>query len=116
MTAPRTHTRLADRLDGLLFFPVTAFGPDGSVDLDTYRLHLKARLAAGPAAIFAACGTGEFVPLGLDEYAAVVRVAVEEAAGRGPVISGTRHGPAPAPRDARAAPAAGPGRPLVLPP
>ena len=45
MTAPRTRTRLADRLDGLLFFPVTAFGPDGTVDLD---VHLDPRRRVQP--------------------------------------------------------------------
>src|SRR5947207_171741 len=44
---------LAGRMDGLLFFPVTPFGPGGEVDLDVYRQHLKARLEAGPAAVFA---------------------------------------------------------------
>src|SRR6266545_4327973 len=72
-------TRLAERMDGLLFFPVTPFGPDGQVDLQAYRQHLQARLAAGPAAVFACCGTGEFFSLGLDEYAAAVRVAAELA-------------------------------------
>jgi len=116
MTAPRSPGRLADRFDGLLFFPVTPFGPDGSVDLDTYRLHLKARLEAGPAAIFAACGTGEFISLGLDEYAALVRVAVQEAAGRVPVVSGTGYGTALATAYARAAAEAGADALLVLPP
>src|SRR5579859_1712175 len=107
---------LRNRLDGLLFFPVTPFGTDGEVDLDTYRQHLKARLEAGPAAIFAAGGTGEFVSLGLDEYAAVVRVAVEEAAGRVPVISGTGYNTALATAYARAAAEAGVDGLLVLPP
>src|SRR5262249_37815787 len=109
-------TRLADRLDGLLFFPVTPFGPDGSVDLDTYRQHLKDRLEFGPAAVFAACGTGEFVSLRVDEDAAVVRVAVEEAAGRVPVISGTGYNTALAVAYAEAAADAGAEGVLVLPP
>jgi 5-dehydro-4-deoxyglucarate dehydratase len=121
LAAPPTSTptnapRLADRLDGLLFFPVTPFHPDGTVDLDTYRQHLKARLAYGPAAIFAACGTGEFVNLGLDGYAEVVRVAVEEAGGRVPVIAGTGYGTALAVAFAAAAANAGADGLLVLPP
>jgi 5-dehydro-4-deoxyglucarate dehydratase len=112
MTAPP----LGARLDGLLFFPVTPFGRDGSVDLDAYRQHLKDRLEYGPAAVFAACGTGEFVSLGLDEYAAVVRVAVEEAAGRVPVISGTGYNTALALAYADAAADAGADGLLVLPP
>src|SRR5436305_8193748 len=116
MAAPRTHTRLADRLDGLLFFPVTAFGPDGTVDLEAYRQHLKDRLEYGPAAIFAACGTGEFVSLGLDEYAALVRLVVEDAARRVPLISCPGYGTALATEYARAAAAAGADGLLVLPP
>jgi|SRR6266536_2535089 5-dehydro-4-deoxyglucarate dehydratase len=113
---PHSGVPLADRLDGLLFFPVTPFRPDGPVDLDGYREHLRARLAAGPAAIFTACGTGEFVNLGLDEYAQVVRVAVEEAGGRVPVIAGTGYGTALATAYARVAADAGADGLLVLPP
>src|SRR2546423_13466971 len=102
---------LAGRMDGLLFFPVTPFSPGGEVDLGVYRQHLKGRLEAGPAAIFACCGTGEFFSLGLDEYAASVRVAVEEAAGRGPVVAGTGYsvpGRAPVTETAADAGAGGP--------
>jgi 5-dehydro-4-deoxyglucarate dehydratase len=114
--APHPGAPLADRLDGLLFFPVTPFRPDGAVDLDRYREHLGSRLAAGPAAIFAACGTGEFVNLGLGEYAEVVRVAVEAAGGRVPVIAGTGYGTALATSYGRAAADAGADGLLVLPP
>ncbi len=49
----RPGTSLTERMDGLLFFPVTPFGADGEVDLHVYRQHLRTRLAAGPAAVFA---------------------------------------------------------------
>src|SRR5256885_2757468 len=107
---------LAGRMDGLLFFPVTPFGSGGEVDLDVYRQHLKARLEAGPAAIFACCGTGEFFSLGLEEYAAAVRVAVEEAAGRVPVVAGTGYGVPLATPFPQAAAQARPGGPLAMPP
>jgi 5-dehydro-4-deoxyglucarate dehydratase len=107
---------LARRLDGLLFFPVTAFDAGGGVRLDAYRQHLKARLAQGPAAVFACCGTGEFFSLGLDEYAACVRVAVEEAAGRVPVVAGVGYGAALAGQFADAAAGAGADGLLVMPP
>src|SRR5256885_7086655 len=108
-------SRLARRLDGLLFFPVTAFDPGGGVDLDVFRQHLKARIAAGPAAVFACCGTGEFFSLGVEEYAACVRVAVEEAAGRIPVVAGVGYGAALAARFALEAAAAGAARRLGQP-
>src|SRR2546430_3637318 len=112
---------LARRMDGLLFFPVTPFAPDGSVDLDVYREHLKARLAEGPApqgpaAIFACCGTGEFFWLGLDESAAAVRVAVEEARERVPVVAGVGYGAALAGSFADAAADAGADGLLAMPP
>jgi 5-dehydro-4-deoxyglucarate dehydratase len=109
-------TGLAGRMDGLLFFPVTPFGSGGEVDLDVYRQHLKARLEAGPAAIFACCGTGEFFSLGLAEYAAAVRVAVEEAAGRVPVVAGTGYGVPLATAFAEAAAEAGADGLLAMPP
>ena len=109
-------SRLAGRLDGLLFFPVTAFRPGGGVDLDAYRQHLRERLAFGPAAVFACCGTGEFVSLGLEEYAQCVRAAVEEAAGRIPVVAGVGYGAALATAFGRAAEAAGADGLLAMPP
>ncbi|MEV7596046.1 5-dehydro-4-deoxyglucarate dehydratase [Kitasatospora sp. NPDC089797] len=103
-------------LDGLLFFPVTAFGPDGAFDPGAYRAHLDARLADGPAAVFAACGTGEFPALAPAEYERCVAVAVEAAGGRVPVVSGTGYGTALALDYARAAERAGADALLVLPP
>jgi 5-dehydro-4-deoxyglucarate dehydratase len=107
---------LAQRLDGLLFFPVTAFDDRGAVDLGVYRQHLKARLAAGPGAIFACCGTGEFFSLAPEEFGRCVRVAVEEAAGTVPVVAGTGYGAALAGAFAAQAAAAGADGLLVMPP
>jgi 5-dehydro-4-deoxyglucarate dehydratase len=107
---------LAGRLDGLLFFPVTVFDAAGGPDLDGYRRHLEERLADRPAAIFACCGTGEFFSLGLAEYADFVRVAVEVAAGRVPVIAGIGYGAALAGSFAQAAAQAGADGLLVMPP
>ncbi|MGH3415888.1 MAG: dihydrodipicolinate synthase family protein, partial [Actinocrinis sp.] len=79
----RTTYAPLGRLDGLLFFPVTAFTADGAFDPDGYRAHVAARLADGPAAVFAACGTGEFPALAPAEYEDCVRVAVEACAAAG---------------------------------
>jgi 5-dehydro-4-deoxyglucarate dehydratase len=104
------------QLDRLSSFPVTAFDADGALALGAYREHLRHQLDAGPAAIFAACGTGEFFSLTLDEYAAAVRAAVEEAAGALPVFAGTGYGTAIAKQYAAAAREAGADGLLVLPP
>jgi 5-dehydro-4-deoxyglucarate dehydratase len=113
---PGSGSGLAQRLDGLLFFPVTAFDSGGAVNLDAYRQHVKTRLAAGPGAIFACCGTGEFFSLGLAEYADCVRVAVQEAAGRVPVVAGVGYGVPLATEFGRAAAEAGADGLLVMPP
>ncbi|MFH9016205.1 5-dehydro-4-deoxyglucarate dehydratase [Streptomyces sp. NPDC017943] len=114
-----TSAPLAARLDipsGPLFFPVTAFGPDGSVDLDTYRTHVRRGVEAGAAAVFACCGTGEFHALTPEEFDACVRAAVETAAGRVPVVAGAGYGTALAVRYARLAEAAGADGLLAMPP
>ena len=66
-----TSAPLAARLThvaGPLFFPVTAYGPDGAVDLDAFRAHVRAGIDAGAAAVFACCGTGEFHALTPEEF------------------------------------------------
>ncbi|SFN91809.1 5-dehydro-4-deoxyglucarate dehydratase [Geodermatophilus obscurus] len=99
---------------GVLSFPLTAFTADGELDLDGTRGHVRAQVAAGPAAIFPACGTGEFFSLSLAEYESVVRVAVEEAGGL-PVVSGVGYGWAQAVQFAEAAVRAGASAGLLLP-
>ncbi|KOG30876.1 5-dehydro-4-deoxyglucarate dehydratase [Streptomyces resistomycificus] len=114
-----TSAPLAARLGlpgGPLFFPVTAYGPDGSVDLETYRAHVRGGLEAGAAAVFACCGTGEFHALTPEEFEACVRAAVEETAGRVPVVAGAGYGTALAVRYARLAEAAGADGLLAMPP
>ncbi|WP_249813686.1 5-dehydro-4-deoxyglucarate dehydratase [Streptomyces barringtoniae] len=100
---------------GVLSFPLTAFHDDGSLDPDGFRAHVAGRLAAGPGAVFPACGTGEFFSLDEEEYRTVVAVTVEEAGGRVPVVAGTGYGWAQAARFARIAEEAGADALLVLP-
>ncbi|RAJ65656.1 5-dehydro-4-deoxyglucarate dehydratase [Streptomyces sp. Amel2xB2] len=107
---------LAARLDGLLFFPVTAFGPDGEVDLGTFRTHVRRGVDAGAGAVFACCGTGEFHALTPEEFHACVAAAVEEADGRVPVVAGAGYGTALARRFAALAEEAGADGLLAMPP
>ncbi|MFI2378930.1 5-dehydro-4-deoxyglucarate dehydratase [Streptomyces sp. NPDC018964] len=114
-----TSAPLAARLgvpSGPLFFPVTAYGPDGSVDLDTYRLHVRRGVEAGAAAVFACCGTGEFHALTPEEFELCVTAAVEAADGRVPVVAGAGYGTALAVRYARLAERAGADGLLAMPP
>ncbi|GGU53615.1 putative 5-dehydro-4-deoxyglucarate dehydratase 1 [Streptomyces daghestanicus] len=116
---PVTTVPLAARLTaprGPLFFPVTAYGPGGEVDLDVYRAHVRQGVEAGAAAVFACCGTGEFHALTPEEFQLCVRAAVEETAGRVPVVAGAGYGTALAVRYARLAEEAGADGLLAMPP
>ncbi|MFJ2156739.1 5-dehydro-4-deoxyglucarate dehydratase [Streptomyces sp. NPDC087856] len=100
---------------GVLSFPLTSFHDDGSLDPAGFRTHVAAQIATAPGAVFPACGTGEFFSLDEDEYRTVVALAVEEAAGRVPVVAGVGYGWAQAARFARIAEEAGADALLVLP-
>ncbi|MFF7649945.1 5-dehydro-4-deoxyglucarate dehydratase [Streptomyces sp. NPDC007983] len=122
-TAPSTSASLAERLDGLLFFPVTAYGPDGALDLEVYRTHVRRGIEAGAGAVFACCGTGEFHALTPEEFHDCVTVAVEEAAAveaaggvRVPVVAGAGYGTALAIQYAKLAERAGADGLLAMPP
>ncbi|MER7107591.1 5-dehydro-4-deoxyglucarate dehydratase [Streptomyces sp. NPDC000229] len=111
-----TSAPLAGRLDGLLFFPVTAYGPDGALDLDAFRAHVRAGVEAGAGAVFACCGTGEFHALTPEEFRASVAAAVEATAGRVPVVAGAGYGTALAIQYAKLAEEAGADGLLAMPP
>jgi 5-dehydro-4-deoxyglucarate dehydratase len=104
------------RLQGLLSFPLTPFTADDTVDLSVFADHVERQIAAGPSALFVACGTGEFTALSLDEFRAVVRTAVRVAGGRLPVCAGTGGGPQAARQFAAAAADCGADGLLLLPP
>ncbi|HEU4423379.1 MAG TPA: dihydrodipicolinate synthase family protein, partial [Pilimelia sp.] len=95
------------RLHGLLSFPLTPFTSNDNVDLEVLAEHVDRQIAAGPSALFVACGTGEFTALNLHEYRDVVSTAVRVAGGRLPVFAGTGGGPQLAREFAAAAAASG---------
>lgn len=104
------------RLDGVLFFPVTPFAPDGEVAEEPLIQHVGQGVAAGAGGVFAACGTGEFNALDLDDYTLVVRSSVMAAAGRVPVFAGAGGALPHARATARAAAAQGADGLLLMPP
>lgn len=114
-----SHMRPADlraRLEGVIAFPVTPFRRDLSLDLDGLRRNLRALVQHPVCALVAAGGTGELYSLTPAEHLAVVRVAVEEAGGRVPVIAGAGFNPPLAADLARQAAAAGASGILAFPP
>jgi len=100
---------------GVLSFPLTPFTDAGDLAPEAFRDYFRTQLAADPAGVFVACGTGEFFSLTLDEYAHVVRIAVEETAGKVPVIAGVGYGWAIAAQYAARAAEAGADGALLLP-
>lgn len=101
---------------GLLSFPVTHFRDDYTFDTGPYREHIEWLLGHDPAGLFAAGGTGEFFSLDLQEFGAVVSAAVQQTAGRVPVVAGCGYGTAIAKQFASEAAAAGADGLLLLPP
>jgi 5-dehydro-4-deoxyglucarate dehydratase len=114
-TGPAPHS-LASRLDGLLFFPVTANDKAGRLALEPFRQHIAEGIGRGAAAVFTCCGTGEFTSLDITDYAEAVAATVEVCAGQVPVIAGIGYGTSMAVRMAGLAQEAGADGALVLPP
>jgi 5-dehydro-4-deoxyglucarate dehydratase len=101
---------------GLLSFPVTHFDARYDFVEQPYREHIAWLLQHRPAALFAAGGTGEYFSLALEEFSRVVAAAVQETAGRVPVIAGCGYGTRTAIQFAQAAEKAGADGLLLLPP
>ncbi|NUP15934.1 MAG: 5-dehydro-4-deoxyglucarate dehydratase [Streptomyces sp.] len=104
------------KFQGVLFFPVTPFAADGSLDEERLARHIGAGVSAGAGGVFVACGTGEFHALTSDELERATRVAVGTTAGRVPVLAAAG-GPTPVARDqAERVARAGADGLLLLPP
>ena len=84
-----THRQFRAGLTGCLGFPVTPCKPDLSIDYAALERNVD-QMAAHPfCALVAAGGTGELYSLTPDEIEQVVRVTVNAAHGRMPIVAGT---------------------------
>jgi 5-dehydro-4-deoxyglucarate dehydratase len=112
-----TPSEMAKQIGGgLLSFPVTHFDAQHQFVEAPYREHCAWMLQHELAGLFAAGGTGEFFSLTPPEVAKVVKAAVDETAGKIPVVAGCGYGTAIAVDLAKAAHAAGADGLLLLPP
>ena len=75
-------------IQGSIVAMVTPMHPDGSLDLDAYRRLIDWHVAEGTDAIVAVGTTGESPTVSVDEHCTLIRVAVEQSAGRIPIIAG----------------------------
>jgi 4-hydroxy-tetrahydrodipicolinate synthase len=67
---------------------VTPMHPDGSLDFDAYRKLIDWHVDQGTDALVVVGTSGESPTVDVDEHAELIRVAVQQAAGRLPVIAG----------------------------
>ena len=74
---------------GSLVAIVTPMADDGALDLDALRRLVDWHIAQGTDGIVVVGTTGESPTVSYDEHCTLIRVAVEQAAGRVPVIAGT---------------------------
>src|ERR1700722_4586240 len=80
---------IRERIRGVLGFPVTPFRHDLSLDLEALARNVDEMARYPFCALVAAGGTGELYSLTPAEIEDVVRVTVQAAAGRMPVVAGT---------------------------
>ncbi|MES3092652.1 4-hydroxy-tetrahydrodipicolinate synthase [Sphingomonas aerolata] len=96
---------------------VTPFAADGSFDEHGYRDFVEWQIAEGSSALVACGTTGEAATLSYDEHFHVVRVCVDQAKGRVPVIAGAgSNDTRVASANLRAAHEAGADAALMVPP
>jgi 4-hydroxy-tetrahydrodipicolinate synthase len=82
-------TTSAKKLRGSLVAIVTPMNQDGSLDLLSYRKLIDWHIESGTGAIVAVGTTGESPTVDVQEHVDLIRIAVEQSAGRVPVIAGT---------------------------
>ena len=76
-------------LKGSLVAIVTPMSEDGTLDFDALRKLVDFHIAEGSDGLVVVCTTGESPTVSVDEHVELIRVVVQQAAGRVPVIAGT---------------------------
>lgn len=76
-------------ITGSIVAIVSPMFEDGSLDLDSYRKLIDWHIQEGTDSIVAVGTTGESPTVNVEEHGELIRVAVEQAAGRIPIIAGT---------------------------
>jgi 5-dehydro-4-deoxyglucarate dehydratase len=110
-----TNDEIRAALKGALAFPITPYGPDGTVDLDAVRENAAFLATSGISAIVAPSGTGEIFALTPQEAIDIVRATVE-VAGDKPVIAAAGVGPTLGAWLAKESEAAGAHAIMIVPP
>src|SRR5258706_15581612 len=85
----RRRFRIAPMITGSLVAIITPMREDGSLDLQRFRKLIDWHVAEGTDGIVVVGTTGESPTVDFDEHKDLIRIAVEHAHGRIPVIAGT---------------------------
>ncbi len=86
MASPATAAGV--NFQGSMVALVTPMQPDGSLDYAAYRSLIDWHIQEGTDALVVVGTTGESPTVSMEEHAELIRVAVDHAAGRIPVIAG----------------------------
>src|SRR5260370_5054370 len=111
-----TAKDVRNRFKGVFGFPVTPFRKDLSLDLDALERNVADMVRHPFCGLVAAGGTGELYSMTVEEIVAVVRVTVQAAGGKVPVVAGTGYKAALGAAVARKTEKAGAACPLAPPP
>ncbi len=76
-------------ITGSIVAIVTPMFEDGSIDYDSFRNLVDMHIAAGTSAIVVVGTTGESPTVDFNEHNELIKTAVDQAAGRIPIIAGT---------------------------
>ena len=76
-------------VSGILVAIVTPMQPGGALDLPALSRLVDFHVTSGTAAIVVVGTTGESPTVSVDEHCRLIQAAVDDAAGRIPVIAGT---------------------------
>ena len=82
-------TNVTNMIKGSIVAIVTPMHEDGSLDLPGLRKLIDWHCAEGTDAIVIVGTTGESATVNVDEHCALIKLAVEHASGRMPIIAGT---------------------------
>lgn len=82
-------TELAHNLQGSITALITPFSEDGALDMPAWQRLIQAQLEGGTQALVVAGSTGEAAALDDGEYQRLLRAAVQQVAGRVPVLAGS---------------------------
>ena len=75
-------------IKGSIVALITPMRPDGAVDYDGLRKLIDWHIAEGTSCIGAVGTTGESPTVSVEEHCEIIRVSVEQSAGRVPIMAG----------------------------